>query len=201
MWKPIDTEFYVPRLAVSIVSVDDHQKHFVRTILEALNCVVHLHTIGCPADFLKVIAQGDAAPRYMIVMGHGTEDGLYFGDYGEPHEDDVIGIPLLKNGSMPPEAIRQHVNLPGCTVFTYSCYGGSKEMADAFLAGGADAYLGCRTGPNVTAMSLFLFHFLHNVMSKKLSDHDAWYRAVAATDHEDIKEFSFFHGDGTEERF
>jgi len=196
MWKPVDTEFDTPRLAVSIAAVDSGGMEFIRTILEALDCVVHLHAIGTPSDFLKVIAQGDNAPRYMIVNGHGTEDGLFFGDYGVP-----VDTSMLRNESMPPEAIRQHVNLPGCTVFSYSCYGGTKEMAEAFLAGGAAAYIGCRCGPNVTAMSLFLFHFLHGVTSKKLSDRDAWHRAVAATDHEDINEFSFFHSDGTEERF
>jgi len=197
MWKPVDTEFYVPRLPVSIVAVSGGGMEFARATLESLYCVVLLHTIGTPSDFLKVIAQGEDAPRYMIIMGHGTEDGLDFGEYG-PADIDVS---MLRNGAMPPEVIRRHVNLPGCTVFSYSCEGGSKAMAEAFLTGGLAAYIGCRTGPDVVAMNLFLFHFLHGVMAKKLSDRDAWHQAVAATDHEDINEFSFFHGDGTEERF
>ena len=196
MWKPVDTEFYVPRLPVSIVDVNGGGMEFARATLESLNCVVLVHSVGTPSDFLKVIAQGENAPRYMIIMAHGTEDGFDFGDY-EPS----IDVSMLRNEAMPPEAIHQHVNLPGCTVFAYSCGAGSREMADAFLAGNVAAYIGCRTGPDVVAMNLFLFHFLHGVMAKKLSDRDAWHRAVAATDHEDINEFSFFHSDGTEERF
>lgn len=196
MWKPIDTEFYVPRLPVSIVHISGSGKEFVRCTLEALNCTVLTHTVGTPSDFLKVIAQGENAPRYMIILGHGTKDGLHFGDY-EPS----IDTSMLHHASMPPEAIRQHVNLPGCTVFSYSCYGGDRAMAEAFLAGGIAGYLGCRTAPDTTAMTLFLFHFLFGVIDKKLSDHDAWYQAIAATNHEDINQFSFFHTNGTEEQF
>lgn len=193
----MDSGFYVPRLPVSIVAVSGGGMEFARATLESMNCVVLLHSVGTPDDFLKVIAQVDNAPRYMIIMGHGTEDGLDFGDYG-PADIDTS---MLKNGSMPPEVIRRHVNLPGCTVFSYSCEGGSEAMAQAFLAGGLSAYIGCRTGPDVVAMNLFLFHFLHGIMAKKLSDRDAWYRAVAAVDHEDINQFSFFDSEGAEERF
>ncbi|MBV9863953.1 MAG: hypothetical protein JO316_01235 [Abitibacteriaceae bacterium] len=196
MWKPVDTEFSVPRCPVSVVNVSGWGTEFIRAMLEALNCVVVVHHIGTPADFIKVIEQGENAPRYMIIMGHGTKDGLHFGDYGVP-----VDTSMLHNDLMPPEAICEHTKLPGCTVFSFSCYGGNKAMAEAFLAGDVSAYIGCRTGPDTTAMALFLFHFLFGVLSKQLPDHDAWHRAVAATDHEDIYQFSFFHADGAEERF
>lgn len=197
MWTPVNTKFYVPQLPVSIVSVSGGGQEFTRATLEALNCVVLLHSVGTPSDFLQVIAQGQNAPRYMIIIGHGTQDGLDFGEYG-PSDIDTS---MLHNGAMPPEVIRQHVNLPGCTVFSYSCEGGSQTMAEAFLSGGLAAYIGCRAGPDVAAMNLFLFHFLHGVTAKKLADRDAWHRAIAATDHPDINEFSFFHSGGAEERF
>ena len=55
MWRPIDTEFYSPRLPVSIVDVEGDGVG-LRTLLEAFQCVVHLHSIGTPNDFLKVIS-------------------------------------------------------------------------------------------------------------------------------------------------
>lgn len=197
MWQPIDTQFYAPKTPVAIVDVSGGGMEFTRATLEELNCIVIRHAIGTPTDFLKVLGQGRNAPRYMIIMGHGTEEGLCFGDYGR----DDIDVSMLRDGDMPPEAIGPRLNLPGCTVISYSCYGGSPEMARAFTSGGVAAYIGCRTGPETVAMNLFLFHFLFGARTKGLSDRDAWHRAVAAVDHPDIDEFSFFHADGTEERF
>jgi hypothetical protein len=196
MWKPVDTEFYAPRLPVSIAAVSSDGVEFVRSTLEALHYVVLLHAIGTPTDFLKVIAQGAHAPRYMLIMGHGTEEGLYFGDYG-PAEIDTS---MLRNRSMPPEVIQQHVYLPGCTVISAFCAGGKAAMAQAFLKGDVAASIGCRTSPDAVALNVFLVNLLFGIQAKHLSDRDAWQRAVIATDHEDIDQMSYFRGDGTEER-
>jgi hypothetical protein len=165
-------------------------------MLESLGCVVLLHAIGTPKDFLKVIAQEANAPRYLFVMGHGTDDGLYFGEYGPAH----IDTSMLRNQCLPPEVIREHINLPGCTVVSGFCQGGSPAMAEAFLNGRLAAYLGCRTEPDAVALNVFLVNFLFGLRAKQLSDRDAWHRAAIATDHEDIYQMSFFHGDGSEER-
>lgn len=197
MWNPLDTQFYAPRLPVSLVAIDSHGTEFIRTVLESLRCVVHLHAIGTPTDFLQVIAQGDSARRYMIINGHGTEYGLHFGEYG-PKDIDTS---MLNRGSLPPEVIQKHVNLPDCTVLSHTCGGGEEKMARAFLSGNLSAYIGCRTEVDVVAANLFLFHLLYGVTAKKLSDRDAWHRAVLAVDHEEVNQVSFFHGDGSEERY
>ena len=103
-----------------------------------------------------MIAQGPSAPRYMVIMGHGTEDGLHFGEYG-PADIDTS---MLRNHSLPPEVIRRHVHLPGCTVISAICQGGSAAMADAFLSGKVAAYIGCKTEPDAVAMNVFLVNFL-----------------------------------------
>jgi len=159
--------------------------------------VVLLHAVGTPTDFLKVIAQGEHAARYMLIMGHGTEDGRSFGDYGPAD----IDISMLRNQCMPPEVIGRHIYLPGCTVVSCFCEGGSAAMSRAFLAGSLAAYIGCRSMPDAAALNVFLANYFFGVRAKSSSDRDAWHRAVAATDHEDIDQISFFHGDSTEERF
>lgn len=196
MWKPIDTEFFAPRQPVSLVAIDSSDVPLIRTVLESLGCVVLLHAVGTPTDFLKVIGQGERAARFMIITGHGTDDGLYFGDY-----ISSIDTSMLVNGSLPPAAIERHVNLPGCTVYTHACFSGTPAMAQAFLSGGLKAYLGCRTQPDATAANLFIHNFIYNLKYRNLSERDAWERAVAATDHEEINQISFFHNDGREERF
>lgn len=194
MWKPVDAEFDVPLLPVSIAAIAGDNIEFLRAMLEALDCVVHLHAIGTPADFLKVLAQGERAPRYMLIMGHGTEDGLYFGEYGLPS----IDTSMLRNQCLPPDVIHEHINLPGCTVIGGFCMAGAPAMAAAFTNGTLAAYIGCRAYPDAVPLNVFLVNFLFGVQSKQLSDRDAWQRAVAATDHEDTNQMSYFDSDGTE---
>ncbi len=76
MWKPVDTEFFVPLLPVSLVHISGGGLELTRAALEALGCVVLAHRIETPSDFLKVLGQGDSAPRYMVILGHGDENGF-----------------------------------------------------------------------------------------------------------------------------
>lgn len=197
MWRPIDTEFYSPRLPVGIIGLPGGDASGLRQILEALQCVVHVHWIGTPGDFLKVISQGAAVPRYLFIDGHGGEEGLHFGEYGVPE----IDTSMLVGEYMPADAVRDRVNLPECTVINLTCMGGMRRMADAFLAGKVRAYIGCRDYPDGTATDLFVTNLVYNLRMRNLSDRDAWYRAVADTDHPDIDLFSYYNADGNEERF
>lgn len=198
MWKPVETEFDVPQFPVGIVHISGNGAEFTRLLLEDSFCVVRLFSIGTPSDLLKVLSLGEDAPRYMILMGHGDSDGIVFPEYAP----DITDISMLRNGCLPPEVIGRHVDLPGCTVISYSCEGGFEAMGQAFVAGKVAAYIGCRTSPgSMMALNLFLLHFLFGAMQKKLSDRDAWHRALTAIDDDTIREFNFFHGDGREEKF
>lgn len=196
LWRPIDTEFYVPRVPVGLIALPDSDVPSIRAWLESLNCVVHVHWIGTPSDFLKVVSQGAAVPRYLLIDGHGSEEGLHFGSYGEG-----IDTSMLVNGYLPPDVIRGRADLPGCTVVNLTCAGGTQRMAEAFLAGKAQAYIGSRDYVDGFALDLFLHNFVYNITMRKLSDRDAWYRAVADTDHEETDTICFYHADGKEERF
>ena len=85
MWKPVDTEFYFPHVPVSLVMLSGTDA--LRGLLESLRCVVLTHRPGTPGDFLKVLSQGENAPRYMVICGHGTPEGIWFGQYGPPDID------------------------------------------------------------------------------------------------------------------
>ena len=50
-------------------------------------------------------------------------------------------------------------------------------------------------------MLIYLANFFHGILRKKLSDHDAWQRAMVVTDQQEIYEMSFFRSDGTEDRY
>jgi hypothetical protein len=196
--QPIDTQFFKPLLHVGIAALyNSYETQAMRALSEMLDCYVSLHRIGTPGDFLKVLSMGENAPRYLIITGHGDEAGFDLGEYA-----DFIDTSMLKGRYLPPEAVAPVVNLPGCTVISATCWGGIEPMGRAFTADGkVNAYIGCRRAPNGNAMCVFLVNFLHGVLDKKLSDRDAWLRAVAATDHSHIYEMSFFHPSGLEERY
>jgi hypothetical protein len=115
MSRAIDQQFYTPRLPISIVALSnaDYEAHAMRAVLEAFGCVVTIHWIGTPTDFLKVLGQGEAAPRYVLITGHGDEEkGCYLGEYAA-----FIDTSMLRDQYLPAEVIAVVVSLPGCTVF------------------------------------------------------------------------------------
>lgn len=199
MTQPIDTQFFVPRLSVSIAALNnsDLEANAIRALLEALGCVVTIHWIGTPEDFLKVLSQGQTAPPYLLIAGHGDEEnGFYFGEYAP-----FIDTSMLREQHLPAEAIAPVVNLPGCAVISSACWSGIEALGRAFTNGGnIKAYIGCRSAPRGEDMIVFLVNFFHNIMRKKLSDHEAWQKAVNATDDPEISQISFFHANGVEDQ-
>jgi hypothetical protein len=200
MQSPIDTQFFSPRLPISIVALpnSDYEANGMRQVLEMFNCVVTIHWIGTPGDFLKVLGQGESAPPYLLIAGHGEgEKGYYLGEYA-----DFIDTSMLREEHMPPEVIAPVVNLPNCTVISSSCGGGVEAMGRAFVeTGRIGAYIGCRHGPDAEDLCVFLVNFFHSIMRKKLSTREAWLRAMRVTDHADIYKMSFYHADGTVEHY
>lgn len=195
----IESQFDFPRLPIDIAALPvDYEANALRALLEMLGCTVGIHWIGTPRDFLRVLAQEDTAPRYLLIAGHGDDDkGFYFGEYGE-----FIDTSMLREQHMPAEAIAPLVNLPGCTVISSACGSGVEAMGRAFThKGKLNAYMGCRVYPEGTDMSAFLVNFFHNVLRRKLTDHEAWQKAMLATDQPAIYQMSFFHGNGVEERY
>jgi len=196
----IDEQFDAPRLPINIVALPDgdYEAHAIRAVLEAFGCVVTIHWIGTPMDFLKVLGQGETAPRYLLIAGHGDEEkGYYLGEYA-----DFIDTSMLRDQYMPAGVIAPVVDLPGCVVISSACTGGVEAMGHAFVkTGQIKAYLGCRVYPDGNNMLAFLVNFFYSILQKKLSDQDAWQRAMVVTDEPDIYQISFFHSDGTEARY
>lgn len=190
MWTPIDTQFFGPKTPIAIACVYNHSTASVfRYLLEELGAVTLFHSVGTPGDFLKVIAQDDSAPPYLVIASHGEEGGLHFGDFMEG-----IDISMLTAGCLPPRAISEHVKLAGCVIVNIACDGGSEEMADAFLSGGARAYIGTNPNPNAAEHPIFVGHFFHSIIRRNKTPFEAWEMA-AAYDHRSCY-YHFFDKEG-----
>ncbi len=160
-----------------------------RTLLEQLGCVVLLHGIGCPTDFLQVIAQGESAPRYLIITGHGTLSGLFLGSYATGLGIDVS---MLDGEFLPPGAIADRVQLGGTTIIADFCNGATPKMVDAFLSRGAAAYIGSDEEIGVE-LNVLLLNFFYRLLSLHEPEKLAFEGARAATGAE-VESVRYFGG-------
>ena len=161
------------------------QGYSIRTVADELNLAVRYLRIGTPADFLQAISSPSDLPETILIIAHGDENGLSFGDYTES-----IDTSMLVKGSMPPSCIKAHAKLEGRKVVNPACEGGRQEMADAFLEGGVDTYIASETSPRATSATIFMIILLDQLTAKKSSWEDAWRRAAAYDD--ETKSFALF---------
>ncbi|CDN93865.1 hypothetical protein [Agrobacterium tumefaciens] len=133
----VDHNFFFPRTAVSIVAVGDTgEALLVRAMLESLGASVRLHLPGTPEDILVCLKQPENPPPYLIISGHGDENGLVVGEF----DPDVTRMEL-RHGSMPAAALTGNVDLRDTVIFSTACCTGSEAFAKAFIEGGASAYV------------------------------------------------------------
>ncbi|MGD9803678.1 MAG: hypothetical protein AB7E81_13325 [Hyphomicrobiaceae bacterium] len=171
----VDETFDFPRMPISVIAVGDVGEAFlVRSVLEGLGASVLFHLIGTPNDFLRALGQGEAASRYVVICAHGDENGFVFGDYGAG-----INIASLTDGSMPPESIADHVNLPSRVVVSTACGSGSEAFAAAFLKGGVSVYIAPNDSPEGSDAGLVIHMLFHQIMGRGASPETALARVHA----------------------
>lgn len=187
-YRQVEERFFVPQTTTSIISMPDcgSRSHNLRSLLEMCNCSVHLHMIGTPGDFLAVIGQR-YAPRFLFIVGHGTPDGLWFGNYGAG-----IDTSMLVDECLPPEMIGQHLCLPDCNVIGDYCHSGTDRMMRAFKQSPVRSYLGFAYAPSAE-LNLFLVNFIFRVANRGMAQPVAISEAIHATDHKELEESYRFH--------
>ena len=131
----------------------------IRAILESLRAAVTLQLPGTPQDFLEVLAQGELAPRYIVVSDRG---GFLFGDY-----DRGIDTTMLVEGSLPADAIASRVHLPGKVVISTACETGTEVFGAAFTRGKVAAYVAPSGSPEGAIVPLFVHCLFHQLLQRK----------------------------------
>ncbi len=122
-----------------------------------------------------MISQGEVAAPYLVVLAHGDERGLVFGEFA-----DYIDTGMLVDGCMPPECIAEHIDLPGCVVLNDACGAGEVSMAEAFMRGGLKGYVGSvEPIPDGTAGVMFIAHFFYKLWRTGCTEREAWERAAS----------------------
>ena len=167
-------EFYGEALHVGIVSIFDvGSGKLARAIIEDMDAIAHLHPIGTPAGFLRLISAGEHPP-YLVLTGHGDENGICFGEFSPE-----IDTSSLKDGSLSTSEVAKHGNFQGVTVINTLCESGSRHVAYDFLKAGAMAYIGTSPNPDWRATSMFLHLFFYSIVRHGVSDEQAWWKAAS----------------------
>ncbi len=175
-WQPIDTQFAVGRLPVGVVALAaDPDPPIIRSLLEGMGAAVHFYQPGTPGDFIKVLRMETDVPPYLIISGHGDDTGIIFGEYAAG-----IDTSMLHSGRLPAEQVARHVRLPGCVVIGLFCGSGEPAMAEAFLEGQLEAYIGM-VDPNADFLTIVLFvaHFFYQILRHQSPSRGAWEQAAS----------------------
>lgn len=169
----IDGEFFWPRKPIAIIAVGDSgEALLLRAILESLGAAVTLHLPGTAEDFLKCLGQGEAAPEYIIISGHGDDRGFVIGSFS-PEVDATV----LVDGSLPASSMRNRINLPGKVVLSTACQTGSNDFARIFLDGGVRAYIAPSNYPDGAAVPLFLHSLFYELLHRNRRLNEAMQQA------------------------
>ncbi|MDW5313386.1 hypothetical protein [Rhizobium sp. PL01] len=133
----------------------------IRSILESLGAAVLLHLPGTPGDFLKCLRRDQNDPEYIVLSGHGDENGFVLGEFIAE-----IDTRSLVDGSLPASALVSEIRLPAKTVISTACMTGTEAFGQAFLAGGAHAYLAPSEFPDGSAVPLFLHGLFYELLQR-----------------------------------
>lgn len=175
-WTPVETQFHIPCHPVAIIDImgSSGEAKSVADFVSHLDAVTRYYAVGCPSDFLSVLADPSEIPRDLIICGHGDKTGFVFGDFA-----DEIDTSMLRDGSLPPECIAKKARLPDRLVVNSSCEGGLEHMAQAFKTAGVQAYIGAIDAVDFASGLLFVLIFFDNLWRKQLSIYHAWEKAAA----------------------
>jgi hypothetical protein len=158
---------------VAVVAVGEAtEAPLVRALLESLGAVVTLHLPGTPEDILLVLGQGETAPPYLVLCGHGDEEGFVLGEYA-PEIDTAALI-----GTSLPAAVVARTCLPGRVVVSTACTTGYAAFQRAFLGGGAAAYIAPDGYPAGASTLLFVHLLFHELLVRGADLEPAWRHAA-----------------------
>ena len=165
-----------PDLKVGLVVCDnsDAEARAIRSALEWFNVRVFTYWIGRGNDLVEILSGRDIYrdSDHLIISGHGDEGNLLM-----PHVDPGVLELGEPRGNWNPDTVRKYAKLPPLLVFCSACGLGYPEMANAFLDGGARAYIGAADYPHGHAALFIVLRFYYELMSRKCSEREAFERA------------------------
>lgn len=142
--------------AVDLLALDYPEAITIRFLLEYIGVQVRIHLPGLPREVVEVLFAQRGAEEHLILCCHGDERGIVFGNLapelyeGQPFRDRLT-----------PEVVMREASLGRRTVVATGCGTGGHGFAEAFLAAGAEAFVGPDGSPRDAVF--FLSHFYYGL--------------------------------------
>lgn len=150
-------------LPVDILNIDDDLASLaLRGVLEYLGCRVRLHLIATARQLVDTLSGKETLSRYIVLMGHGVEAGLYL-----PELTPALEAQQPYHRAISAAGFEEFVRLPGSLVLNTACSLGTPDYASAFLHGGCHHYIGPLDDPDGGAALLYTLHFFYELVRGK----------------------------------
>jgi hypothetical protein len=144
--------------AVDVIDVESGDGAAIRAVLERFGIAVRLFRVG-QARHLAAALSGEASAPHVVVACHGDAGRIVLPRLGE----EIERLQPL-HGTAGPDELRSFISMsPGAVVISTGCDTGTPELAGAYFAGGASAYLapeGAPFGYASTFVPLLVFYEL-----------------------------------------
>ena len=172
--------------SVHILAADTGlQPHVVRAAAEHFGASVTVTWIGNSAQVVDCLSSHPR--REVIVLSfHGDERGFLLPTLAEECRSLYPYGDVIR-----PADFNQFLALDGNVVFNHACMGGMSSMAEAFLSGGASAYVGADDYPNAAASTKYVLDFLYVYLLQHVGDVKTAHQA-AATAEDDRRMFRLY---------
>lgn len=160
---------------VDMVDVESGEGVVLRPVLESFGVRVNLFRVGQARHLVNALG-GEATAPFLLLACHGDEGRIVIPELAEEIERFQ---PF--HGGCGPDELRSFARLAGSVVIATGCDTGSLELAEAFFAAGASAYVapaGAPFGYASVFAPIFLFYELAEQRSldqavDRLRAHDA----------------------------
>jgi hypothetical protein len=161
-----------------------NEPHAIRSAAEWWGAFVTMTWVGNSGQVVDYLS---AQPDHDLIIfsSHGDEHGLLL-----PKLADEIIDRYPYNEVIRPEDFAQFLHLNGNAVINLSCMGGMQQLAEVFLANGAQYYIGPVDYPNGSAALMYVLDFLYNYIHKGQNVKES--HCIASNHSDDRQQFSLY---------
>lgn len=177
-------------MRVHILAADTGlQPHVVRAAAEHYGASVTVTWVGNSAQVVDFLSRHPSVD-VIILSFHGDKRGVLLPELSQ----DVRALYPYSDVIRPAD-FAQFLALDGSVVLNDACMGGTPELAQAILSGGAAAYIGADDYPEAAASTKYALDFLYAYLLQHVGDVRKAHEEASRHD-DDRRMFRLYRGTG-----
>ena len=161
------------------------QPHAVRAVAEHFGAQVTMTWAGNSAQIMEYLSARPAVD-VIVLSTHGDDQGMLLPPLAEECRGLFPYFDVIR-----PADFAEFLSISGSIVVNHACMGGTPEMAEAFLSGGASAYIGAKAYPDTAASTKYVIDFLYAYLIQFQGDVEKAHNS-ARSDGDDRRQFNLY---------